>query len=83
MSETRIDPETGKLQFKIKIDNFPSIWVTSGYCDRCTPFGECLGLRELSEAEWNGVEKLIKEVQKPSEVKTQLEEKFELKKCTT
>jgi hypothetical protein len=35
--------------------------MTRGYCDRCSPFLECLGFDALSEEEWQEVENLVAE----------------------
>ena len=51
-----------------------------GFCERCKPFNECLGLRDMDDQEWASVENLITQTTNLLEIKGQLKVK-ELKPC--
>lgn len=51
-----------------------------GFCDRCKPFNECLGLRDMEDQEWASVANLITQATSLLEIKVQLKVK-ELKAC--
>ena len=51
-----------------------------GFCDRCKPFSECLGLRDMDDQEWASIEGLITQATNLLEIKEQLKVK-ELKAC--
>ncbi len=55
--------------------------MTRGFCDRCQPFNQCLGLLELSDDEWKSVKNLIDETYDLLNVKKAIESK-ELKICS-
>jgi hypothetical protein len=59
--KTRKNPLTGKEEYWNQPPGLPGIWMTRGYCDRCSPFLECLGFDVLSEEEWQEVENLVAE----------------------
>jgi hypothetical protein len=59
--KTRKNPLTGKEEYWNQPPGLPGIWMTRGYCDRCSPFLECLGFDALSEEEWQEVENLVAE----------------------
>ncbi len=59
--KTRINPITGKEEYWNQPPGLPGIWMTRGYCDRCSPFLECLGFYALNEEEWQEVENLVSE----------------------
>jgi len=80
--ERRINPVTKRVQVKVEPDGLPAIWVDEGYCERCEPFGECLGLLELTDTEWQAAQNLIKEVEK-TDVRNELSAAgFPAKKCS-
>ena len=72
MSQTRLDPETGREQIWVKPEGLPGIWITRGFCDRCEVYKECLGLLSLTDLEWKEVENLISEAHEPAAVKERL-----------
>ncbi len=78
----RINPETGKEEFWNQPLGLPGIWMTPGYCDRCKPFNECLGLLTMDAQEWASVEDLITKTNWLLDVKEQLKEK-DLKSCAS
>ena len=78
--KTRINPETGKEEYWNQPPGLPGFWMTRGFCDRCPPFYTCLGLIDLSDAEWNSVENLMAETNDILGVKKVLEKK-DLKTC--
>ena len=79
--KTRINPKTGREEYWNQPTGLPGIWMTRGFCDRCHPFNQCLGLLELSDDEWNSVENLIDETNDLLNVKKVIESK-ELKTCS-
>jgi hypothetical protein len=58
---TRINTKTGREEFWNQPEGLPGIWMTRGFCDRCNPFNKCMGLLELTDAEWESMENLISE----------------------
>lgn len=78
--KTRINPETGKEEYWNQPPGLPGIWMTRGFCGRCQPFYTCLGLIDLSDAEWQSVENLMAETNDILGVKKVLEKK-DLKTC--
>lgn len=60
--EKRINPQTGKLEVKLQPEGLPVLWVEI-LCSRCEEYKECLGLKELSEEEWEEVNHLLKEAE--------------------
>lgn len=80
--EKRTNPRTGKVEIKLQPEGLPEIWVERGYiCERCKPFGECLGLDELSDEEWQGAQEFIKSGNNSDEAKLKIKEQFETKPC--
>ncbi len=79
--ERRIHPVTKRVQVKIEPEGLPAIWVDEGYCERCEPYGECLGLMELTEKEWEAAKALIKEVEKKEVTSELTNAGYSVKKC--
>ena len=79
--ETRINPITNKLERKLQPPGLPPLWVSVGYCDKCQPFGECLGLSEFSDEDMVKIESEIKNALDYSKAKEMIDEKFNLKTC--
>jgi hypothetical protein len=67
--KTRINPKTGRQEFWNQPLGLPGIWMTRGFCDRCQPFNQCLGLLELSDDECKSVTNLIDETKEILNVK--------------
>lgn len=59
--ERRINPITKRVEVKLQPAGLPEIWVDEGFCERCEQFGECLGLAELTDVEWQSALNLIKQ----------------------
>ena len=76
----RINDETGREEFWNQPAGLPGIWMTRGYCVRCEQFNQCLGLLDLSEAEWSEIENLISQTNNLLVVKDVIKEK-DLKTC--
>ncbi len=76
----RTNPVTGKEEFWNQPEGLPGIWMEPGFCDRCKPFNECLGLRDMDDQEWASVEDLITQATNLLVIKVQLKVK-ELKPC--
>lgn len=76
----RINAETGREEFWNQPPGLPGIWMTRGYCVRCEQFNQCLGLLDLSEAEWCEIENLISKTNNLLVVKDVIKEK-DLKAC--
>ena len=79
--ERRINPKTGRTEIKLQPPGLPAIWVDEGYCERCEPYGECLGLMELSNEEWETAQQLIIETQKDNVHQELSQAGFNLKPC--
>ena len=75
---TRINPKTKKEEIWLQPHGLPGIWTERGFCDRCTPFNKCLGLKEIDDRDWNQMEYDIHfgHMDKPDA--EELKEKFEL-----
>lgn len=58
---TRINARTGREEIWLQPEGLPGIWVHRGFCERCHPFNKCMGLAELTDAEWESMENLISE----------------------
>ena len=76
----RINAETGREEFWNQPAGLPGIWMTRGYCVRCEQFNQCLGLLDLSDAEWSKIENLIIQIDNLLVVKDVIKEK-DLKTC--
>ena len=76
----RINAETGREEFWNQPAGLPGIWMTRGYCVRCEQFNQCLGLLDLSEAEWSEIGNLISQTNNLLVVKDVIKEK-DLKTC--
>ena len=50
-------------------EGLPGIWMEPGFCDRCKPFNECLGLRNMEDKEWASAEDLITQATNLLEIK--------------
>ena len=48
----RISPKTGKLEHWNQPEGLPGIWSEPGFCERCKPYGQCIGLTDIPEDEW-------------------------------
>jgi hypothetical protein len=59
--KTRINPKTGREEYWNQPNGLPGIWMERGFCQRCKPFNKCMGLLDLTDAEWKNVEELISE----------------------
>lgn len=59
MRESKIDPKTGKTLYKVQPDGLPAIWVEDGHCERCEPFGKCLGFQTLSNEDWRDLQTIL------------------------
>ena len=57
--KTRINPKTGREEYWNQPNGLPGIWMERGFCQRCKPFNKCMGLLDLTVAEWENVEELI------------------------
>ena len=42
--KTRINPVTGREEYWNEPPGLPGLWIPRGFCDRCHPFNQCLGL---------------------------------------
>ena len=72
MSQTRLDPKTGREQIWVKPEGLPGLWITRGFCDRCEAYKECLGLLSLTDSEWKEVKEMISEANDPAAVKERI-----------
>ena len=68
--ETRIN-ELGRKEVKVQPDGLPAIWF--GLCQRCDPYNECLGFRQLSYLEWHQLNSIISKANSPEALKETLE----------
>ena len=66
MSKERINPLSGKRQIKIEPDGLPAIWIDAeaGFCNRCKPFNECLGLNDIDKNVWTELNNLLSSINK-------------------
>ena len=63
MNNSRINKETGKLEYYLRPSKSQfGIWVQAGFCERCDPYNECLGLSTLDEKEMVNLDELVYEV---------------------
>ena len=81
MVEKRINPETGRIEYKNQPEGLPAIWTTLGFCERCEQFGECLGLAKLSEGEWQAALDLVKAANTTGEAKQEIMKAFDTLPC--
>lgn len=51
----RMNPKTGKMEHWNQPEGLPGIWTEPGFCDRCKPYGQCIGLTDISEDEWKTI----------------------------
>ena len=79
--KTRINPVTGREEYWNEPPGLPGLWIPRGFCDRCHPFNQCLGLMNLSDDEWKSVENLIDETKNIINVETVIKSK-DLKTCS-
>ncbi len=80
--KTRINPVTGREEYWNEPPGLPGLWIRRGFCDRCHPFNQCLGLMNISDEEWNDLENMVDElVNNPSKLDSIVESK-QLKKCS-
>ena len=56
MIKTRINPKTKKEEIWVQPEGLPGIWSERGFCERCAPFNDCLGLREIDDRDWAQME---------------------------
>lgn len=80
--ETRINPITKKLERKLQPLGLPPLWASVGFCDKCEPFGECLGLSALSEDEFFKIEIEIKNAIDYKKSKDKIISEYQLILCT-
>jgi len=81
MVEKRINPTTGRIEYKNQPEGLPAIWTTLGFCDRCNPFGACLGLDGLSGVEWQAALDLVKAADTIGEAKHEIKKAFDTRPC--
>jgi hypothetical protein len=81
MVEKRINPETGRTEYKNQPEGLPAIWTTLGFCERCKPFGECVGLDGLSDMEWQAALDLVKAANTTGEAKQEIKKAFYTRPC--
>tara|TARA_B100000401_G_C52797950_1_gene716975 strand:- start:1033 stop:1650 length:618 start_codon:yes stop_codon:yes gene_type:complete len=63
LNNSRINKETGKLEYYLRPSTSQfGIWVQAGFCERCDPYNECLGLSTLDEKEMVNLDELVGEV---------------------
>jgi hypothetical protein len=80
--KTRINAKTGREEYWNEPPGLPGLWIPRGFCDRCHPFNQCLGLMNISDEEWNDLENKVDElVNDRVKLKSVIVEK-QLKKCT-
>jgi hypothetical protein len=80
--KTRINPVTGREEYWNEPPGLPGLWIPRGFCDRCHPFNQCLGLMNISDEEWNDLENKVDElVNDRVKLESVIVEK-QLKKCT-
>lgn len=48
----RMNPKTGKMEHWNQPEGLPGIWSEPGFCERCKPYGQCIGLTDIPEDEW-------------------------------
>ena len=58
--ELRTNLITNKEEIKLQPEGLPVLWVEI-LCSRCEEYKECLGLKELTDKEWEEVNQLLKE----------------------
>jgi hypothetical protein len=60
--EKRYNIEDGCFEIKIQPEGLPAIWLDedSKLCERCEPFGECLGLETAEDQIWDEEKKKVK-----------------------
>ena len=56
MIKTRINPKTKKEEIWVQPEGLPGIWSERGFCERCAPFNDCLGLIEIDDRDWAQME---------------------------
>ena len=85
MIKTRINPKTKKEEIWIQPDGKPGICVQRGFCERCEPFNDCLGLMEINDRDWAQMEYDIHFGHMDQPDKKEIAEHFELggKGCNT
>jgi len=85
MIKTRINPKTKKEEIWVQPEGLPGIWSERGFCDRCKPFNDCLGLREIDDRDWAQMEYDIHFGHMDQPDKKEIVEHFELcgKGCNT
>lgn len=63
--KTRFNPVTGQEEFWNEPPGLPGVWMPRGLCARCKPFQHCLGLMELTDEAWKGLEQYITSITDP------------------
>ncbi len=54
------NPITNRKKIKLQPEGLPAIWVSSyKYCERCAQYKQCLGVKVLSQKEWDGINEII------------------------
>ena len=85
MLKTRINPITKKEEIWVQPEGLPGIWSERGFCERCAPFNDCLGLIEIDDRDWAQMEYDIHfgHIEQPN--KKEIVELFELsgKNCNS
>lgn len=79
--ERRVNPETARVQVRIQPAGLPAIWVDEGFCERCKPFGGCLGLNELTDTDWQVALDLLKAVNSTDEAKLKIKHQVRVIPC--
>ena len=60
--ERRYNIDKGCWEIKIQPGGLPPIWLSEDgkLCERCEPFGECLGLVTADDPSWDEEKKRVK-----------------------
>jgi hypothetical protein len=81
MRERRINPVTKKIEVKMQPEGLPAIWTTEGFCNHCTPFGECLGLAEVPARDLEQLDTFLQSKLSMEEVKAIITATYNTKPC--
>jgi hypothetical protein len=78
---TRVNTNTGREEYWNQPEGLPGNWMERGFCQRCKTFNKCMGLLDLTDAEWKSVEDLIRETNDLLKIENE-PSLSNLKKCT-
>jgi hypothetical protein len=77
--KSRINPETGRVEYWNQPAGLPEIWVEPGFCNRCHPYKKCFDLAIIEEEDWRAL--VLHHLDIESIIATATEMGYELKGC--